>query len=308
MRKLPHITQTHFGSLPVRSTQTGGFAGLGSIERLRIMQALFGLLLAVVMQVLLSSGRADLPQMEGNSLFALISDDTRKVISCAMMNKVDAYFHGGVKAESCSIENETDHILQGDDEHRCDEHCDHAKESITGFHPVVWINANIHAQEHRHLAEARSVEMLPWVVAASRTSPHNIQSYQIGSYILNRMTEKPQVAIDFLKNGIKNNPDNPELEVSVAEIYYNTLHNMETAAGHFELALIKSLALTREPSTDEMFLRLKIYFYLGLFAKESGDVSKLRDIHNKSLKLNRENTVTQSLATWLEEEESRKGE
>ena len=275
---------------------------------MRIMQALFGLLLVVVIQGLLISSRFELPQMEGNSLFALISDDTRKVLSSAMMDKVDAYFHGGVKAESCTIEDDANHIIDGDDEHHCDEHCSHAKESRIGFHPVAWINANIHAQEHRHLAEERSVEMLPWVVAASRTSPHNIQSYQIGSYILNRMTDKSQEAINFLKKGIKNNPDNSELEISLAEIYCNTLHDRETAAGHFELALIKSLALTREPSTDEMFLRLKIYFYLGLFAKEGGDVSKLRDIYKKSLKLNRENIVTQSLATWLEEVESRNRE
>ena len=77
---------------------------IGKSEKLRCMLALICFLCAVFIQSQLISGTAELPQKQASSLFNLISDDTRMVISVAMMKKVDAYFHGGATAVNCAIE------------------------------------------------------------------------------------------------------------------------------------------------------------------------------------------------------------
>lgn len=274
--------------------------------RLRLLLAPMALLLAAAIQTALSFSGAELPQKSVDSILTMISDDTRQVVSQSMMSKVDEYFHGGVKAEGgCEGVTGESHAHEGAEAHQCDDHCDHEPQHLTTYNPIAWINARIHAQEHRHLTAERSVELLPWVVAASRASPHNIQAYEVGSYILNRMSEQPQIAVDFIQEGIKNNPENPELEVTLGEMCFNTLKDQQQAAAAFERALTKSLARSQSVTEDELFLRLKIYFYLGVIAKERHDISKLRDVTQRALELKKENVMAQSLATWLGEEENR---
>ncbi|MDA3924308.1 MAG: hypothetical protein PF904_06405 [Kiritimatiellae bacterium] len=276
-------------------------------ERIRILQISVGLFVIVCLQWGLTSAKIDLPQKKGNSLMSLISDDTRNVISSSMMDKVESYFHGGVKVDNCSLDDAIEHVMHdGEESHGEENEQAHHEVALTLFNPVLWVNSKIHAQEHHHLVPKRSVELLPWIVAASRASPHNIQSYQIGSYILNRMVGKSQIAIDFLQEGIKNNPASFELEVSLAEIFFNTRKDKERARESFEIALVKCQALGRELSDDEVFVEMKIYFYLGLIAKERGDTNRLRTIFQMALKANPNNTVTYSLTGWLAELESKK--
>lgn len=269
--------------------------------QLSVLLALAALLLATALQSALRFSAMELPQRSANSILTMISDDTRQVVSQTMMAKVDEYFHGGVKAQDCAMcAADESHHEGAEDEH----HHEPAPQQVTGFNPIIWINSRIHAQEHRHLSDQRSVEMLPWVVAASRTSPHNIQAYEVGSYILSRMSDKPQIAVDFIQEGIKNNPENPELEVTLGELCFNTLKDQPQAEAAFERALAKSLALKEKPGEDALFLRLKIYFYLGRIAKDRHEIAKLREITGKAMELNAENVMAQALATWLKEEEN----
>ncbi len=276
--------------------------------RTGLWPALAALLLAAGIQAALNFSGAELPQRSADSLFTLISDDTRQVVSQAMLDKADEYFHGGLRVADCTMDHAAEPVPHGAAGHDCGNHCSHAPEHRRGFPPFAWINAHIHAQEHRHLSDERSVELLPWIVAATRTSPRNSQAYEIGSYILNRMTDTPQVAIDFLKEGIRNNPDSPELEVSLAEIYCNTVKDKEQAAAGFERALAKTLARSGERTEDDLLLRLKIYFYIGVIARERNDIDTLRAMTQQATELKKENVMTRSLAAWLAEAESGKKE
>jgi len=272
-----------------------------STEGLRVLQILAGFLLVLILQGGLSLSKMELPQKSGTSLMTLISDDTRDVISCSLMDKVESYFHGGIDVDNCSMEDAAEDILHEGEEPVHGENCNHARPEIKGFSPVVWINSHIHAQEHRHLSNNRSVELLPWIAAASRVSPHNLEAYQIGSYVLSKMADKPQAAVDFLQEGIKNNPEDFELEVSLAEMWLNVLKDQEKAQEGFERALTKSLAIGRELTVDEIYVKMKIYFYLGVIAKENGDLTRLREVYQMALKENPQNIVTRSLAEWLAE-------
>lgn len=303
-----------------------------NITRLRILQAAAALLLASAFPVFFFiSGRAELPQLGGTSLLTLISDDTRSVVSDVMLKKADEYFHGGVKIENCShervaakaaiLKNATA-AAAGQGEHEYEHEHDPAHCSVPectdeshrlvpfSLHhdPFRWINSQVHTQEHRHLKAARSVELLPWIEAAVRTSPHNIRAYDSGSYILDRMTGKPQLAADLLKKGIENNPETPVLESSLGELFYNIIKDKQQAAVHFDRALEKSVKQKGKLSTDDRFLRLKIYFYIGLIAKDKHDKAKLRSVYEMAYKINPDSVMTKSLAGWLAEEETRRKE
>ena len=284
----------------------------GDDTRIGVLKALIAFAFAVVIQSLLTTGRIELPQKNGESLLSLISDDTRMVLSFSMMKKADEYFHGGVRAADCTLEKHAAEELTGepdhdhDHEHSLSQHEISSQEALKK--PFLWINSQIHAQEHRHLKYGRSVELLPWVSAAVMASPHNIQAYESGSYILHRMTEKPQLAVNFLKDGIKNNPESPVLETTLGELFYNSIKDKEPAAIHFERALEKSLKQKGELNTDDRFLRLKICFYIGLAARDTHDAVKLRSVYELAREIKPDNIMTVSLAGWLAEEEIRSKE
>lgn len=277
--------------------------------RIGVLKALIALTCAVVIQSLLTTGKIELPQKSGESLFSLISDDTRMVVSSFMMQKADDYFHGGVKATHCTLESHAEDALMKGHDHDHDhdhDHNDHHKISLKAAlkHPVPWINSQIHAQEHRHLKKERSVELLPWVSAAVMASPHNIQAYESGSYILNRMTEKPELAVRFLNQGIKNNPENVSLEISLGEIYFNTIKNREKAVIHLNRALKKSLAIKEIPTEDDLLKRLEIYYYLGVVAKDNHDVQRLESLYRSAFEIDKIGVRTRTLLKWLNKEKT----
>lgn len=284
-------------------------------SRFEVLKALTALTCAVVMQSLLTFGEIELPQKKG-SLFSLISDDTRMVVSSSLMQKADDYFHGGVKAMDCTLESHAAEALGG--EHDCDHdhdhsHChdhdhDYSHHQISLMavlkNPFLWINSQVHSQEHRHLENERSVELLPWVSAAVMASPHNIQAYESGSYILNRMTNKPELAIKFLEQGIKNNPENVSLELSLVEIYFNAVENREKAVFHLNKALKKSLAKEEKTTKDDLFERLRIYYYFGVVAKDNHDVKRLESLYQNAFKIDQISVMTRTILRWLNEEKA----
>ena len=281
----------------------------GDDIRIGVLKALTALACAVVVQALLSTTKVEMPQKKGESLLSLISDDTRMVVSASMMQKADEYFHGGVKVVETTLEAHAAEALGGENHHHDHDHDhhdhDHSDHRVS-FHtalknPFIWINSQVHAQEHRHMEYERSVELLPWVSAAVMASPHNIQAYESGSYILHRMADKPDLAIQFLNQGITNNPDNVSLEFALSELYFNRLKDRKNAAVHLKYALKKSLAIKGELSDDDLFDRLKIYFYLGVIARDNHDASRLSSICQRAYELNPDSKMTQSLERWLRE-------
>ncbi len=281
-----------------------------TLPRLRILQTLTALLTAVILQTLLTFSDCELPQREGDSMLTLVSQDTRMVLSAEMMKKADEYFHGGVKVHNCDL---NDHAHDHDHDHEHDHEKDHKHAHAhnhshdseqsrpeVGRDPFRWINRHIHVQEHRHLQAARSVELLPWVYAATKTSPHNIMAYESGSYILSDMLNNPRLAVEYLKDGIAHNPASVQLEMSLGELYYNKIKDAGQALTHFQSALNKSLQID-EPDEDDLFMRLRIFFYLGNNAWQNGDAIRLRSFYQKAFELWPKNPMTLAMEQWLDE-------
>jgi len=270
---------------------------------LRVLQALTALLVAVALQTMLLFSNCELPQAGGSSMLALISDDTRMVFSSALLQKSDEYFHGGVRVHNCGLQ---EHAHDHDHEHAHDHDHDHSALSSTGGDPFQWINQRIHAQEHRHLSADSSVELLPWVYAATKASAHNVQAYEIGAYILSDMMKKPQVAIEFLQDGIRKNPESVELELSLGRLYFSVEKNMETARIHFQRALEKSLGASGEFDENDKALRLNVCFYLGKIAHSMADVDSVRRFYKIAAAIEPNSVYSITILKWLNELESTK--
>ena len=213
-----------------------------------------------------------LPQVAGEDVLSVVFSDARDVVGRAFLVKADSYFHGGM-----SMECEEDPLASegGTKPEKLT-----ARPSLGTYDPWAWINAQVEVRVHRHIEGKKAEEIIPWVWAACRTSPHNIQAYTMGWYVLSKMSKMPQEGLDVLVEGIKNNPDNIELEFTRGQSLFSDFHDKAGAAAAFQVAREKAIRKAKGDlstlSDEDATLISRTLFYLGVFARDRGDIATLR--------------------------------
>ena len=158
----------------------------------------------------------------GDDVLAVAFGDARRTISAAFVHKADSYYHGGVEMDG-GHRCELDGHGHGDHEPCGHDHCHHGpcghdhreagREPGTGrFDPWRWINDRVRApQVERHLEGRRAVEMIPLLWASVRADPRNIDAWTTAWYIAARTMRDAGLAEKILDEGLRLNPDEPEL-------------------------------------------------------------------------------------------------
>ena len=121
----------------------------------------------------------------------------------------------------------------------------------------------IKSEEYFHELEAmqnwkEQTETMPLFRLVTLLDPHMIQAYDVASYHLAVDLKKVQEGLDFLNEGLTNNPNNPELHFTAALIHFMRTQNYEEAVNHAKTA--------QAFTTDKMMLgniiRIKAYSLL----------------------------------------------
>lgn len=217
-------------------------------------------------------GPDSLPQIPCDSVLTLVLGDARQQLSHVLYDKVEEYFHGGVRNIVC------EHGLACSGEDHDHEGHDHEREAGLArslMDPWAWINGRVHVQEHTHLKNDTAVEMLPWIWASCRASPKNIQAFVVGSYVLAQMVGRPEEGKRLLEEGIGKNPQCSELDFSLGELLLNRMHDPVRAEQWFLSALQKNAPAAGKAGEEARQLRMRILFYLGFLAKGKGEVERL---------------------------------
>ena len=188
--------------------------------RLAITCSLVAVLLALAIG---RFGLARMPQVvNGDDALSVAFGDAKSMISVAMVNKADSYFHGGIDME-CKEHNDhhDDHdhdqssnppILQSPNSPIPQSHT---------FDPWLWINHHVRAPErHVHLDGGKSVEMIPWLWASVKADPHNIDAWTTAWYTANAMLKDKVLARRILDEAKAKNPDSLEIALTEARFVY----------------------------------------------------------------------------------------
>lgn len=216
-------------------------------------------------------------QVGGADLLSVLFADARELLGVALMQRADRYFHGGVEIDYCPDPgHEGEH-----DEH---EHEEPRRDSGSPLRaladPWTWINAQVHVQEHKHLAGAEVAEMVPWIWAACQVDPHNVDTWENGWYALAKRLKRPKEGLAVLEAGIRANPLNPQLEFTRGQCLYADFKDDAAAEAAFQRARAKALATAGDApdklSEDEALVFVRALEYLAHFAEQRGDVAALR--------------------------------
>ena len=223
-------------------------------------------------QVLSNSELVNQHQRRG--LMGRVFGETREILGTQMIQRADLYFHGGVGKIECNhgLSSSAGHHHEASHGHAQDDHNhghEHDEDTLGNAHqhehkhpstdtsgPADWLtrlNQRLHPRAHKHLSGANAEkELLPWLWAAVKADPHNINAYGIGAYWLGDRLNRPDKALEFIRQGIRDNPNAYELEITRAEILWHNVNDRDAVIAAFHKAREKFLARFRPGAKTEI--------------------------------------------------------
>lgn len=204
---------------------------------------------------------------------ALLFGDGRKFFSEQVFEKADAYFHRGNYPSifDREVRKEENHMTEASHDEHDHEHGDHHDDEVLEGPPPAhdWIetlNQKFHASAHAHLESGTEREMLPWLKLSAELDPHNVEAYTVTAYWLRERLKKVDDAEQFLREGLRQNPNDPDILNELARLNFENRRDFARARNLWVMAL-RSWNQMEQPKKEPDFL-LHLRILAGLVQSE----------------------------------------
>lgn len=173
------------------------------------------------------------------SVLAAMMGDSRRMFANHFFAEADAYFHSGFYPSifDTAAPEERGHLTESHEEHGKEEH-----EGTFLGRPTDWIDRfgrNFFPTIHTHLSNGQEGEILPWLKLSADLDPTRIETYVTAAYWLRTTLKKPDEAEEFLRQGLRANPDSYEILLELGRIDFYNKGDTRVARNLYELALQK---------------------------------------------------------------------
>ena len=203
---------------------------------------------------------------DSDNVFKILLGEGRRMFANHFAVKADVYMHSGFypsifdqaaapkEGEEPGHEEAHDHAAEATNQpgHVHTEECEHnhAEDATTsGGHkcdtsfmgePRDWIEKlgrHFMVTEHKHLEGGREREILPWLKLSAQLDPQRIETYTVTGYWLSERLNKPKEAEEFLREGLRANPQSHEILFDLGRIYKYHFKQPDRARSVWLLAL-----------------------------------------------------------------------
>lgn len=234
---------------------------------------------------------------KSGDLLSVALGDSRRLFARHIYAKADAYFHRGYYPSIFDGRPESGemHMAAGATGER------HREEVDFQGKPRDWIEAfgrHFYPSEHTHLGEGHDAccdhehehgekcehehgaecdhdessggaqrELLPWLKLAAMLDPEMPESYVVAAYWLRSHLGKVDEAEKFLRDGLRSNPQNPEMLFELGRIFKENRNDVVRARNVWEIGVQsweKTEGTKREP-------------YVLVYAQLLGNLAKLEE-------------------------------
>lgn len=174
----------------------------------------------------------------GASVLVALLGDSRRMFANHFFAEADAYFHSGFYPTifDTPAPEEPGHLKESHEEH------EKAAEGTFLGKPTDWIDRfgrNFYPTVHTHLGNGQEKEILPLLKLSAEMDPTRIETYVTAAYWLRTDLNKPKEAEEFLRDGLRVNPDSYEILLELGRIYFYNKHDTRVARNLYNLALQK---------------------------------------------------------------------
>lgn len=176
---------------------------------------------------------------QNGNVMALVLGDARKMFARQMFAKADAYFHRG---NYPSIFDQAPRVEENHMSGEAHNHDEHGDEDHDGAPAPThdWIQSfgrHFYPTVHVHLQEGEEREMLPWLRVSAELDPHSIETYAVTAYWLRDRLNKVDEAEQFLRDGLRANPNSPDLLYELGRLFYENRKDTPRAKNIWLFAL-----------------------------------------------------------------------
>jgi tetratricopeptide (TPR) repeat protein len=233
---------------------------------------------------------------QSNNFFNLLLGDSSKIFANSFFVKADAYYHSGFYPTIFDNNSafQTPHIAE--DTHAVASHNQGGEDTSFMGPPRDWIDAfgrHFIPNRHTHLDEGGATddlgkssevrEILPWLKLSAELDPEDIKTYVVTAFWLRTRLNQVSEAAQVLREGLRNNPDDPQLLFELGRIYFDDYHNPAQARNIWEAALrswarqspgvpqSERLKMTNE-NFDSRFMFAQLQTSLAQLEEKSGDL------------------------------------
>jgi tetratricopeptide (TPR) repeat protein len=192
-------------------------------------------------------------------VFKVLFGEGRRMFANHFAVKADVYLHSGfypsifdqaAAAEKAKLEGQgaaEPHVHSAECDHGHEDDHDEATTTPGGHkcdtsfmgEPKDWFEAmgrHFLVTEHTHLDTGKEREILPWLKLSADLDPQRIESYMVAAYWLERL-HKPKEAEEFLRQGLRANPQSYEILFELGRIYQQHLKQPDRARNVWQLGL-----------------------------------------------------------------------
>ncbi len=232
---------------------------------------------------------------QSDNFFSLLLGDSSRIFANSSFAEADAYYHSGYYPTIFDNKAafQTAHIAE--DTGAVASHNQGEETSFMGP-PRDWIDAfgrHFIPNRHTHLDEggpsddlssSKEVrEILPWLKLSAELDPENIKTYLVTAFWLRTRLNQVSQAEQVLREGLRHNPDDPQLLFELGSIYFENYHNSARARNIWEAALrswaqqapgvpqSNRLKLTNE-NFDNRFIFEKLQTNLAQLEEKAGNL------------------------------------
>jgi len=226
------------------------------------------------------------------SILNVIIGDSRRMFANHFFTKADAYFHSGFYPtifDQAGAPKKL-HMTETSGEPDEDEH-DHAPAAdksgkkpvftdLPGFMgaPSDWIEKfgrNFLPSEHVHLESGGGQrEILPWLRISADLDPQRVETYTVAAYWLRTQMGKVDEAEQFLREGLRANPQSYEILFELGRVWEENRHETARAINLYELALKQWKNSQSGKKEPDDFLLAQITGHLATLEEQGGHLAK----------------------------------
>ena len=218
-----------------------------------------------------------------DNVMKVLLGDGQQVIAGLLFRRADIYFHSGYYPTVFdSAEPPRESHMAGHDEHYDGNHDE--DEDFMGK-PRDWIDAfgrNFKVTKHTHLEHGREREILPWLKLSAEMDPHHIDTYTVAAYWLANNLHKVPEAEQFLREGLRENPNSYEILFALGRIYYEQYHDAPRARNVWELALRRWREQEPNKKEPDNFGFEEIAVNLGRLEEDQGNLAAAIQYYEKA--------------------------
>lgn len=241
-----------------------------------------------------------------DSLLAVLFGDGRRLFANHFFLKADSYFHSGYYPSMFDTvghqdEHHAAHVAE--DTGMAEAH--EEEEDFLGP-PRDWIEAfgrnftitkHTHLDEHKHDPHEKSDghadhdepanlerEILPWLRLSAQLDPERVETYTVAAYWLRTKMNRVNEAEQFLREGLRANPDSPEILFELGRIHAESRKDDARARNLWEAALAKWQRFEAPKPEPNKFIAQRLRGELSLLEVRAGNLPKAI-AHLEALKL-----------------------